>query len=323
MRNKVIKRQSYFFSFFVYVFLFFISSFIFIFFTSPALANHLPKPSGYVNDFAGVLTTDQKNNLENNLSNYAKQTGNEISVAFVKNLNGGNIDDFTVKAFEEWKIGKKGKDNGILFLATIEERKMRIEIGYGLEPYLTDSQAGSIIRDIIAPKFQQNDYYGGTLAGISAIENKIGNKQSNPNIVQVIKKIPVVGNIFQILINAFALPYLVIFLFGIPVYLFSYMSRTKSIWAGGIAGAVIGLIGGYFFNNLIEQSITVAITTILGFLLDWQLSKNYQANKRRGRSTDWWTTGGGFWGGGIGGSGGGFGGFGGGSSGGGGSSDSW
>lgn len=154
--------------------------FLFYFSSSNISANHLPPPIGYVNDFAAVLNDQQRSSLDNLLKEYEQNSTNEIAVVTIKNLAGGNIDDFAVRVFEEWKIGKKGKDNGILLLASIEERQMRIEIGYGLEPYLTDGEAGAIIRDKIAPQFQKGDYYTGINLGIESIMQELvnGSKES-------------------------------------------------------------------------------------------------------------------------------------------------
>ena len=172
---------------------------IFLFFTPIIYANHIPAPTGHVNDFAGVLTSDQKTVLENSLRDYEQKTTNEIAVATVKSLNGGDITDFTIRTFEEWRVGKKGKDNGVLFLAAIDDRKMRIEVGYGLEPYITDSQAGEIIRNIIAPEFKKENYYQGISKGITAIQNRIGNPQESSSqssyntIDHIIRSISTVG----------------------------------------------------------------------------------------------------------------------------------
>lgn len=159
----------------------FLSVALLFFFVTGVYANHILAPVGYVNDFAGVLTSDQKNTLENSLKDYEQQTTNEIAVATVKSLDGQDITDFTVKTFEEWKIGKETRDNGILFLAAIDDRKMRIEVGYGLEPNLTDSQAGEIIRNIIAPEFKKENYYQGIRNGVTAIQNRIGNHEESPS----------------------------------------------------------------------------------------------------------------------------------------------
>lgn len=318
-RDKVIKRHSHFFTSLLSSLCLFFSLSLYLY-TSPALAdtNLVPPATGYVNDFAHVLTQDQKTSLEKSLANYRQQSGNEIAVVFVKSLNGENIDDFTVRVFEQYKIGKKDKDNGILFLASIDDRKMRIEVGYGLESYLSDAASGRIIRDVIAPKFKQNDYYGGTVAGVQAIENNLGS--TSPTFASQPGNPVFLTTIIKLIED---MPFLIFIIIGLPIYLFSYMSRTKSIWLGGALGLILGLFLGNFFHNLISLSVTTIISALLGLGLDWQLSKNYQQRQKSGKSTDFWSSGGGFWGGGIGGSGGGFGGFGGGGSGGGGSSGSW
>lgn len=281
-------------------------SFIFIFiFISPVAANHIPAPSGHVNDFAGVLTTEQKTTLENDLAAYEQQTNNEVAVAFIKSLEGGDIDDFTVRVFEEWKIGKDDKDNGILFLAAIEDHKMRIEVGYGLEPYLTDSEAGSIIRDTIAPQFKQEKYFEGISQGIAKIEEELNSGQPE-------NKEP-----FPILSMFKA----TIFLLVILLYLVSYMGRTSSIWLGGIVGAILGLVVGWIVYSLAIAIISAGILGGLGLILDWILTNVYKTRKAQGKSVDWFHARGGFWSGG--GSGSRFGGFGGGSSGGGGASGRW
>lgn len=291
-------------------------------FSSPILASHIPAPSGYVNDFAGTLSSEQRGALESKLQMYRDQSGHEIAVALVKSLNGGEIDDFTVRAFEEWKIGSKGKDNGILFLAAIEDRKIRIEVGYGLEGHLTDGQAGVIIRDVIAPKFKAGDYYGGIDGGVTSIITSLSSTPTDP----VSKG---AGSVWEFLLSILAIfgdaaVALALFVLLTPfVYLFSFLARTKSFWLGGVGGAGLGLAVGGLIGSLWAIFLLGSLLGAIGLLLDWALSRNYQKLKKAGKKTDWWTTGGGFWLGGSGSSGGGFGGFGGGGSGGGGSSGSW
>lgn len=278
----------------------------FFIFSSKTYANHIPPPSGYVNDFANVLTSEQKTILENSLSEYQKKTTNEIVVAIVKNLDGGDIDDFTVRVFEEWKIGKKGKDNGILLLVAIEERKLRIEVGYGLEPNLTDGQAGEIIRNVITPEFKKGDYYKGISGGLLAIEQKLSSEPTPENNSYTP---PLPSDVFTLMIVLFII---------MVNYTGAFLARSKSIWAGGIIGAILGGAVGFL------ASVGIAIFFLflfggLGLLLDLWLSSIYKKRKEKGLNTGWWTSGGGF----SSSSGSGFGGFSGGSSGGGGSSGSW
>lgn len=275
----------------------------------------IPAPTGFVNDFAGVLTPEQKQTLEASLTDYEKTAGNEIAVALIKSLAGDTIENVAVNVFEEWKIGKKDKDNGILFLAAIEDRKMRIEVGYGLEPLLTDAEAGDIIRNVIAPEFKSGDYSAGITRGIEAIKEQLS---QNPQTVTTKRAAGGAGLWVWIVIFSF------FFLQMLFVYFSAFLARSKSIWLGGIVGAAAGLLFGVFLASMLAGLLSAGILGGLGLLLDWHLSRRYTILKKAGKPTDWWHTGGGFWGGGGGkSSGGGFGGFGGGSSGGGGASGSW
>jgi uncharacterized protein len=278
-----------------------------------AWANHIPAPTGYVNDFAHVLTTEQAKTLDEQLKTFDTKTGNQIAVATVDSLGGDDINDFTVRAFEEWKVGRQGKDNGVLLLVAKQDRQVRIEVGYGLEGSITDAEAGRIIRDNITPRFKSGDYYGGLGAGLGAIEGQINRDAANISPPPAAPAQPATGFPF----------YLLLFLWPILSYLGAFLARSKSWWAGGVLGAGAGYGLGMFIHSAL---ITAAILGGFGLLLDYVLSRNYQARRRQGLDTGFWTSGGGFWGGGgggFGGGGGGFGGFGGGGSGGGGASGRW
>jgi len=127
------------------------------------------QPSGFVNDFVGVFSVEEKNILEEKLSNFSKTYGNEIAVVTINNLGGDYIENYAVKLFEEWGIGKKGQDNGVLVLVAMDERQMRIEVGYGLEGFLTDIQSNWIINNIMKPAFQQGNFYAGIDSAIDKI----------------------------------------------------------------------------------------------------------------------------------------------------------
>lgn len=298
-----------------------LTSLALLFFFAPKIyANHIPAPTGYVNDFAGVLTADQKANLESLLKSFEQETTNEIVVATVKSLNGGDITDFTVRTFEEWKIGKKGKDNGVLFLAAIEDKKMRIEVGYGAEGYLTDGEAGEIIRNIIAPRFKSGDYHGGISDGVLAIKDHLS---KNPAEETRGKTKVAFWSVIKDAYGSFGM-----WVFYIPIiiiylmfsYLGAFLARSKEVWLGAIIGAVMGGGLGWFIGNtLFNVLVSVIIGTGVGYLLDDILSSTYQKRLKDGLGTSWWSSGGGF----STGSGGGFGGFGGGGSGGGGASGGW
>ncbi len=138
------------------------------------VAAAFPTPKGFVNDFAGVLDQDAKARLEQRLTVYERETSNEIAIAIFPSLGGRTIEDFAVSLSDEWKIGKRDKNNGILIVAAIQDRKLRIEVGYGLEGKVPDAQAGRIIREAIAPRFRDGRYADGLEAALDELTTLIG-----------------------------------------------------------------------------------------------------------------------------------------------------
>ncbi len=124
-------------------------------------------PQGFVTDFAGLLTGEERSVLEQTLSGYEKSSGNELSVVTLPNLNGEPIENVAVDLFAKWGIGKKKKDNGALLLVARDDRQMRIEVGYGLEGELTDALASRIIRNTLTPAFRQGKYFEGIQTGVN------------------------------------------------------------------------------------------------------------------------------------------------------------
>jgi uncharacterized protein len=128
-----------------------------------------PKPLGRVSDYTGTLSNSEISELEQILAQFEQETTNQIAVVLMRSLEGDNLEDYSIRLAEQWKIGQEGKDNGVILLIVKQDRKIRIEVGYGLEGTLPDSLAGDIIRQAIAPKFRQGRFYEGIQAGVSAI----------------------------------------------------------------------------------------------------------------------------------------------------------
>jgi uncharacterized protein len=143
-----------------------------------AAAPELPRPIGYVNDFANVVDQTQSQKIAAVCRELEEKTGAQIAVATFKNLGGDEIDGFTVKLFEAWKPGQKGKDNGILIVNAIEDRKVRLEIGYGLEPIINDAMAGRIRRDVMTPLLQAGNYGEAYFEGVATVASIIAKSQN-------------------------------------------------------------------------------------------------------------------------------------------------
>jgi len=139
---------------------------LFLLFTALPLvgfAQNIPdktNPPRLVNDFADVLSDEQERELEQKLISYEDSTSTQVAVVLVKSLDGDDVADYAVKLALKWKIGTK-KDNGVLFLAAIDDHKTRIEVGYGLEGVLPDITTKRILTEDVKPYFKQQQYYEG------------------------------------------------------------------------------------------------------------------------------------------------------------------
>lgn len=124
---------------------------------------------GYVVDLAGVLDGGKKEQLNTLLRDLEQKTTAQMVILTVKSLEGQDINSFSLQAAEQWKIGRKGKDNGLLFVVALQDRKYRFEVGYGLEAVLPDSLVGSIGRKVLVPYFKQGQYAEGIAAATGAV----------------------------------------------------------------------------------------------------------------------------------------------------------
>lgn len=265
-----------------------------------------PTPNVPVVDQTGTLTDEQINALVQKIDAQEKKTGNEIAVLMVKSLEGESLEDYSIEVARTWGVGQKDRNSGVLLFVAKDDRKLRIEVGYGLEGALPDVRAGRIIRDRITPEFKDGNYYEGIDSGVDGIIAAINN-EADPSLNENDQTASnfSFGDFFWILLFA-------------PAWLSSILARTKSWWAGGVVGGIIGLVVGIFMGLYIGMFVA-AVMIPIGLFFDWAVSRNFQSRKRAGLSPSWWA-GGTTLGGGGRSSGGGFGG---GSFGGGGSSGSW
>lgn len=128
-----------------------------------------PPLAGRVNDLARMLSPDSLQKLEQRLAAFERETSNQVVVLTVASLQGDDIDRFSIRVAETWKIGQKGKDNGVLLVIAQAERKVRIEVGMGLQGVLPDITAGRIIRDVMRPFLKSGNYDQGIAAGVDSI----------------------------------------------------------------------------------------------------------------------------------------------------------
>ncbi len=250
----------------------------------PTLALDVPPYDSPVTDLADVLSESAREALNRKILDYRSQSGNEIGVLIVPSLEGDAIEDFAHNVFRTWGVGNKETKKGVLFIMAVKDRKARVEVGYGLEADLTDSEAGRLVRrdSPMAGYFRQGDWDRGVTAVVDGMIVAIGGEY-NPQTDEGSKTVR-----------------------GLPFGFVAVLLIIGLIIIANIAR----------FSNRGSKSEGKGGALALGALLGALLS-----NRRGGRHDDWhW--GGGFGGGSSGGGGGGFS-FGGGSSGGGGASGGW
>jgi uncharacterized protein len=138
-------------------------------FATLSLAAEVPYLSGRVVDNAEILKAETRSALSDTLKAHEDRTTDQIAVLTVRTIGSDSIEEYATRVFENWKLGKKGKDNGVLIVVVPDDHKMRIEVGYGLEGTLTDVQSSRIIRNVMTPAFKGGDYDGGVKAGVDAV----------------------------------------------------------------------------------------------------------------------------------------------------------
>ena len=286
-----------------------------LYFPLPGLAQELnfPELTGRVVDLAGLLDPERKAELTSQLEAHENETSNQIVVATVPTLNGYDIADYSNRLGRHWQIGTAEEDNGVLLVVAPNERKVRIEVGYGLEGALTDSLSSIIIQREILPAFRKDQFGGGIESGVAAIMSAVageytapGNPTSNRDSDQISSRL---GNL---------LPLIFIAMVGIPEILRRVGNRkaAKGAFPAGFSGLFATLATG---NLLIGLGIAVVVFTFVYFFGSGGGGSG--SSRRGGRhhggylGTGGFTGGGSFTGGGFGGGGGSFGG--------GGASGSW
>ena len=173
---------------------------------------------------------------------------------FLQTLNDVPIENIAVETFNTNGIGKKGKDNGVLLVVALDDKKARIEVGYGLEGDLTDIESSIILRDSIFPLFKEGKYSEGILSGVTAIQQAIGTELVDTAAVSETDE-----NIFKLIM------FLVIF-FG------SILASSRSIWLGGLVFGIGGAIAGFLKAGVIFAGVGFLVGFIFGLIFDFLVS---------------------------------------------------
>lgn len=274
-----------------------IGSLIFIFGLPELLALEVPPLEGRVNDYAGILSSSTTEQLEAILGDLEITDSTQIVVLTIASLEGEVLEEFSIKVADQWKIGQEDFDNGAILLVVLKERKIRIEVGYGLEGALTDLMAGRIIRDVIVPQFKSGNFDQGVINGVQAMIGVVKGEYKAP------AKAP-----------RFEVPKIIFLLRGlcelVPfLAIISVLGRTRSYLAVVSSGVLLPLAMLWLFKlSWIWIIWLIPIGLFAGFLLTFIDGSKFLEEWRRDRESGggWFSgSGGGFFSGGGGGFGGG------------------
>lgn len=215
------------------------------------------KPSNYVVDLAGIIDGPTESTLNSLLMELEQKTTAQLVVLTIKSLEGKSIEEFSINiAHDQWKLGQKGKDNGVLLLIAVNDRKYRIEVGYGLEGILPDSRVGSIGRNYLVPFFRKGEFSRGAYAAAFVLAGDIAAEagvtlSKNPNghiPVRTVRKNEPMGLTGKLLFFAVLLILLVFFIRNPKLFLvfllFSAMGGRGGSWSSGRGGFGGGGFGG-------------------------------------------------------------------------------
>ncbi|MEJ2095674.1 MAG: YgcG family protein [Deltaproteobacteria bacterium] len=279
---------------------------IFLWPAAPVAANALEVPAlkARVNDYAQMISPATERRLEQSLQDFEASQSTQIAVLTIPSLQGESIENFSIRVAESWKIGQKEKDNGAILVIARKDRKLRIEVGYGLEGRLTDLIAGRIIRQIITPAFREGNYDLGILNGVQAMMSAVeGEFEAVPAHAPTERTGGFSGFLIPLIVFAFLIIQL------------GRVARMLGIVAGGV---MLPIFSGLFFNSgLLLLLLMIPAGLLAGFVLSL-IGAALQSTSRGRGGIYFGGFGGGSGGGGFGGFSGGGGGFGGG-----GASGSW
>lgn len=159
---------------------FFVSILFFLFLANTIFALSVPSLTSPIVDNANLISDGVEQNINNQLQELSNSTGIQLAVLTIPTLEDEVLESYSMKVAETWKLGSAEKDTGVLLLIALEERSIRIEVGYGLEGVLTDTKCGLIIRNVIAPEFRNGNYQAGI---VNAVNNMVGLVKGDESLV--------------------------------------------------------------------------------------------------------------------------------------------
>ncbi len=230
---------------------------LFLSFSAGAQQSRIPEYSGYVNDYANIISRPTESALSSLISQVERMTTAQLAIVTVGSTYPLDIETYAVRLFEKWGIGQKGKDNGVLLLIAMKDRKMRIEVGYGLEGAIPDALAKVIIQDYVTPSFKAGDFDEGITKGALGIIRLIAGEYNvsfeELNTFPVDVPMPELPSLFETIINFIFTLFIIIIFLSLRLGFFWWYflipglhRRRGGYWYGGGPRGNSGGFGGGF-----------------------------------------------------------------------------
>ena len=202
----------------------------------------VPKLTGHVVDGAGMLTDREHSALEGKLADFERERGSQVVVLLVPSIGDETIEEFAGRVTDDWKLGRKGVDDGVLFVVAQKERRMRIHTGRGVQGTLTDALSKRIITETVAPRFRSGDFAGGIDAGVDAIFKAIEGEELPPPKAQPERRVDTISSYSNFLWIAF---------FAVPVVGMILRSMLGRVLGAGLTGGITGIAAWFVFGSFI------------------------------------------------------------------------
>lgn len=213
----------------------------------------VPPLAAPVTDLTGTLTADQRAALDRELLDFSRRKGSQIAILIVPTTAPETIEQYSIRVTDAWKLGRKGKDDGVLLLVAKDDRTLRIEVGYGLEGAIPDAISRRVIDEIIVPRFKQGDFYGGLQAGVAQLVRLIDGEQLPPP--KPVQPRPGGGSLETALVVLMAALFIGQALRGV----------LGRVVGAGVVGAIAGFVGWWVAGSLLLGLLVGAIAFVSVF----------------------------------------------------------
>ena len=232
-----------------------LSLLVLVFAAFPAGAEQaIPALTARVNDLTGTLTSEQREALDAKLATLERETGAQVAVLIVASVQPEGVEQYALRVVEAWKLGRQGIDDGALLLIAKDDRRLRIEVGYGLEGALNDAIAKRIISETITPRFREGDFYGGVDAGVEAMLKVIAGEPLPAPETQSSTSADVDDRFEQLLFAGFVL----VFVVG---------GVLRAIFGRFLAAGLVALAASVITSFLFSSLLVAAIIGVLAFVV--------------------------------------------------------